>query len=366
MNNFRRLSRRAGSILKHMRTAKEKVTTAQEYETFHEPTVRTQLESSLSMLVQSKNDARARLEVFRLLPISTLYCLITPLGPYDPLNVIPQLFSFERLNTPEGQREDKVIAVPVFTSLHCVETFGRRFDIPVKGPDGDLWVDGTQDRDLLPRRKVDVDDSNNEDAQVLSRIAKPIFLFGAPTLPHLVGTFGDFANVMQFVDIYPSSVDIILNAGTPLHWHMARDLVRTMQTGTLVAAPIYHDIASEICRELSRYFRHECDEVVMASFVVMPLDVVNDQSQRHPFCIAFMVISDCWAITTAKIEQGYASCAILGHPAATIVDQSKAPPHYVELGSIFYERAPGEGKSVEGSFLVHPLSVKGLSLHEKD
>lgn len=91
------------------------------------------LEAAIAFALTENRDARTELELTRHLLNSTLLSLASPVGPWDPYDVKPQVFGL-----------DTFIALPVFTSLDYVRAFCNRFGFAVRDPSGVLWTDGRQ------------------------------------------------------------------------------------------------------------------------------------------------------------------------------------------------------------------------------
>lgn len=89
------------------------------------------LESAIAFALRENRDARTELEFIRQLLGSTLLSLASPVGPWDPYDVKPQVFAL-----------DQYLALPVFTSLEHLALFCRRFGFTARDPSGVLWADG--------------------------------------------------------------------------------------------------------------------------------------------------------------------------------------------------------------------------------
>ncbi|CAD2218489.1 hypothetical protein AGDE_14881 [Angomonas deanei] len=93
------------------------------------------LETAIALSLYSERDARAELEFTRQLVNSTLLSLASPVGPWDPYDVKPQVFAL-----------DNYLALPVFTSIEYLRLFCDRFGFTVRDPSGVLWAAGQEDR----------------------------------------------------------------------------------------------------------------------------------------------------------------------------------------------------------------------------
>jgi hypothetical protein len=86
------------------------------------------LESAIAHSLAYK-DGRTTLEFTRHLLSSNLLSLASPVGPWDPYDVKPQVFAL-----------DTFIALPVFTSVGYLQHFCSSFNFTVRDPSGNLWA----------------------------------------------------------------------------------------------------------------------------------------------------------------------------------------------------------------------------------
>ncbi|EPY22911.1 hypothetical protein STCU_05340 [Strigomonas culicis] len=103
------------------------------------------LDTAVALTLCANRDARTELELVRRLLGSTLLSLASPVGPWDPYDVKPQVFAL-----------DTYLALPVFTSLAHLQLFCDRFGFVTRDPSGALWADGTRQgaQDDWKRRAV--------------------------------------------------------------------------------------------------------------------------------------------------------------------------------------------------------------------
>nr|CCC89869.1 conserved hypothetical protein [Trypanosoma congolense IL3000] len=94
----------------------------------------TLLESAIALTISENRDARTELEFMRHFLTGTFLSLASPVGPWDPYDIKPQVFAL-----------DNYIALPVFTSLEYLRLFCRRFRFTTRDPSGVLWADGPSD-----------------------------------------------------------------------------------------------------------------------------------------------------------------------------------------------------------------------------
>ena len=321
------------------------------------------LHTALEKLILSRNDPRARLEVFRLLPRSLTYCVTTPRGKYDPLMIFPQLFTFETSQTSEmnaGRQEleptgkipetDRRFAVPLFTSFPLLEHFARRLRCVVRGPDDALWVDGTvlcqPSLEKPPTAAPSTLSTPTEPdlmQEGLSYRIRPLFPFGPPTTPYLVGCFAAYKDLMPHIQIFPDSTDLVLNLGTPLEWHIKRPVANELQLENNIDATIYHEIARAVCTSLSRFFHLYCPEVREGKYCVMPQgERSGPEASDHLYTIFIHYRSDeAWS-TKRKVEEGQQRAQWVGHPCVRVLESDSATQLLHEASEVFYVPPPRE------------------------
>ncbi|CCW59623.1 unnamed protein product [Phytomonas sp. EM1] len=91
----------------------------------------TELESAIAFTLTENRDARAELELIRRFIGGVLLSLASPVGPWDPYDVKPQVFAL-----------DRYLALPVFTSIEYLRIFCQRFGFTTRDPSGVLWASG--------------------------------------------------------------------------------------------------------------------------------------------------------------------------------------------------------------------------------
>ena len=319
------------------------------------------LDWSLRCLRESKNDPRPRLEVYRLLPTHTVYCLATPVKKHDPLMIYPQAFYFyqnqalsihsseqlEHLNSKDFAQLlrseitdtcSNQLGIPIFTSLFFLREFASSQNFEVKGPDGTSWLSDTilNERKCKKSSRYFPPSELNEPCPIYE-CAYPVYPLQYPCGNHFVGCFGDFNRVIEHLKIFPKMTSIIINPSS------SSQLTLPLQTGEKIASnmaiesALYHEIGKRVSTEIHMFFSHHCPEVNSCGYIVAPRGTKADsQYNDHPYVISFVVSSLEFQLTIEKLKRGRKASAWYGHPSVSFVDISLIDPLWKKGIQTFY------------------------------
>ena len=337
-----------------------------------------ELEHSLAIYLKSNRDSRANLHLVRQFVHSPFISTASPVGPFDPLNIKPQIFSM-----------DKYFALPIFTSLNYLQQFCRRFQFSVRDPSGELWADWrVPDAALLtptnrygsnPLVPFDakaaegadsasepVTKKEDEHLATLERFnfsrCVPLPIFGPLVKPYLYGYFADIETLLHNINTIDEKVDVIVNPASALEFAISRDVTNSIVKKERVLQEPYNAVERDVRAELAIFFEKHCEEVIAAKSVCAPHHHSPTQTYLIDveYDIVVLIHSVNFDATMSKLSEAKKHGLVIGHATLHFLNIERAPGHYVEAASLFFEnRAFPTMSSREGLGLSQPPKAAG-------
>ena len=308
------------------------------------------LDSVIALNIFNKKDARSMLSFTQKFMESTLLSLASPVGPWDPYDMKPQIFAL-----------DTSIALPVFTHVKHMQTFCHKFQFCVRDPTGNLWADSspvlTSGKESNKKRKKnslkhpaskDVpSDQSQENKQFWETVssshalqikqATPLPMFGPFIRPFFVGYFADVETLLSNVSIAPEKVDIVLNPCTPIEMVLAREATdQVLQRETLILKA-FQELEKEIRSEFFRCLSLHCEEVDFASSACIAKAHNSELYKNYiDYEIVVVVKSHDMPRTWAALSFAKQCGQLIGHSSLVILPEEAAAPHVRACATVFY------------------------------
>lgn len=370
------------------------------------------LEDAISMCVYHHQDPRSMLSFTKGLMDSTLISLASPVGPWDPYDIKPQVFAL-----------DTYLGIPVFTSLPHLAAFCRTFEFSVRDPSGNIWADASpgngmeqqrispprvqlqnsvsndplptaEPHDLFDMLSPDVcpqDETKRKRKKSLRRKrrvkntmgspkddiferhlpldfweriesqprlgikkATPLPMFGPLLRPYFIGYFADVETLLQNASIAPEKTDIIVNPTTPIEIVLDRGATdRVLRRDTLILNA-YHKFEKQIRAEFSVFFEQHCPEVSLASSACVAKSNSSDLYHNYiDYTIVVVVRSENMMATFHALVAARRNGALQDHPNLEVLPDTNAAAHARSAASPFYQR-------------MAPVCAKNLNVEESN
>lgn len=306
-----------------------------------------ELDSVIALNIFNKKDARSMLSFTKNFLQSTLLSLASPVGPWDPYDVKPQIFAL-----------DTNIALPVFTHVKHLQTFCHKFQFSVRDPTGNLWSDGspaltssTTAKGIKKKRSFQQDPSlgtpTEESEQFWKTVssshtlqikqATPLPMFGPFVRPFFVGYFGDVETLLSNVSIAPEKVDIVLNPCTPIEMVLAREATDHVLRRESLILRAFQELEKEIRSEFFRCLSLHCDEVELASSACIAKAHNSELFKNYiDYEIVVILKSRDMNRTWAALSYAKRCGQLIGHASLVILPEEAAAPHARASATLFY------------------------------
>lgn len=348
------------------------------------------LEQAVALGVYHQQDARSMLSFTKELMGSTLISLASPVGPWDPYDIKPQVFAL-----------DTTLGIPVFSSLSHLVSFCQRFQFSVRDPTGRVWTDGLasavntllaqpskscdKSEEIDANHLFDLLDAENGHGESLDKVPKkckkasrkrartpreddarvvdaaplppdlwekilaeprvgiskatPLPMFGPLLRPYFVGYFADVETLLQNASIAPEKADIVLNPTTPLELILGRGATnRVLHRDTLVLHA-FHQFEKQVRGEFNRFFETTCPEVSSASSACVAKSHSSELHHNYiDYTVVIIVKSDDMLATFNALLGAKRSNVLRDHPNLEVLPDTESASHARSAATCFYNR----------------------------